>query len=144
VAKRCEIDISIVNHNGVELDIGREISHLRAHAETFCRQLLKNKNDITMIVRVIGFGKDDPADSKVDPHGHLSMKQNSMALTSSGRIVIMGDSANKPILATTLPDESSPRKIFSMEAEVNPKEFLKTDTINRLVKFCIMPWYHAL
>jgi hypothetical protein len=28
VVKRCGIDISIFNHNGVELDIGREISHL--------------------------------------------------------------------------------------------------------------------
>jgi hypothetical protein len=94
-----------------------------------------------MIVRVLGFGKDDPAESKVDPNAHLSMKQNVTALTGSGRIVIMGNSANKPTIDTTLPDGSSPREIFSMEAKCAPKEFLKPDTIKCLGKYCPMPWY---
>jgi hypothetical protein len=95
-----------------------------------------------MIVRVLGFGKDDPADSKLD--FHLSKRQDVTALTGSGRIVIMGDSANKPTLVTTLTDGSSPWEIFSMEAKINPKEFLKTDTIKCLGKYCLMPWYRDL
>jgi hypothetical protein len=142
VVKRCEIDISIVNHNGVELDIGRKPSHLRAHVKNFCRQIVKNNKDITMIVRALGFGKDDPAESKVDPNAHLSMKQNVTALTGSGRIVIMGN--NKPTTGTTLPDGSPPREIFSMEAKCTPKEFLKPDTIKCLGKYCLMPWYRDL
>jgi hypothetical protein len=74
VVKRCELDISIVNHKGFALNIGREISHLRAQSKTFCWKLLKNNKVITMIVRVIGFEKDDPTDSKANPHVHLSMK----------------------------------------------------------------------
>jgi hypothetical protein len=114
VVKRCKIDISIVNHNGVDLDIGREASHLQAHPNTFCRKLLKNNKKITMIVRVLGFGKDHPTDSTIDPHAHLSTKQNVTAITGSGRIVIMGDGATKATFATALPDGSYPCKIFSM------------------------------
>jgi hypothetical protein len=66
-----------------------------------------------MIVHVVGFGKDDPADSKIDPHAHLSMKQNATALTGSGCIFIMGDGDNKTIFATALPDGSNPRYIFT-------------------------------
>jgi hypothetical protein len=142
VVKRCAIDISIVNHNGVALDMGRELSHLQAHSKTFCRQIIKNNKKITMIARVLGFGKDDPVDSKLDVH--LSKRQDVTVLTGSGRIVIMGDSANKPTLVTPLPDGSSPREIFSMEAKINPKEFLKTDTIKCLGKYCLMPWYRDL
>jgi hypothetical protein len=144
VVKRCEIDISTINHNVVELDIGRDISLICAHAKTFSRQLIKNNKDITMIVRVLGFGKDDPAESKIDPHAHLWMKQNITTLTSSGRVVIMGDDTNEPTLVTALPDGSSPREIFSMEAKVNPNEFLRTDTIKCLRKYCLMPWYRDL
>jgi hypothetical protein len=97
-----------------------------------------------MIVRVLGFGNDDPADSKVEPHSDLSLKQNVMSLTGSGRIVIMGDSANKHTLAMILPSSSSPREVFSMEAKVNPKEFLKTDTIKCLEKYFIIPCYRDL
>jgi hypothetical protein len=144
VVKRYEIDISIVNHNGVELDIGRELSHLRAHAKTFYQKIVKNNKDITIIVRVLGFGKDDPDESKVDPNAHLSMKQNVMALTGSERIVIMGNSASKLTTDTTLPDGYSPREILSMEAKCSPKEFLKPDTIKCLGKYCLMPWYRDL
>jgi hypothetical protein len=144
VVKRCEIDISIVNHNGVELDIGREVSHLRARDKTFFRKLTKNNKDVTMVVRVLGFGKDDPTDSNIDPHAHLSMKQNFMALAGSGRIVIMGDGANNPTFATALPDGSSPPDIFSMEEKIIPNEFLKTDTIKCLGKYLLMHWYRDL
>jgi hypothetical protein len=130
----CEINTSIVNHNGVELDIGRELSHLLHHAKTFCGQLIKNNKDITMIARVLGFGKDDHVDSKVHSHGHLYMKQNVTDLTSYGRIFIMGNSAKNPTDAVTLPDGSYPREIFSMEVKINTKEFLKTDTIKRIGK----------
>jgi hypothetical protein len=82
-----------------------------------------------MIACVIRFGKDYPTDSNIDPYAHLSMKQNVTALTGSGRIVIMGYGANKPIFTAALPDGSSPRVILSMEEKVKPKEFLKTDTI---------------
>jgi hypothetical protein len=121
VVKRCEIDISIANHNGVELDIGREVSYLRDHDNTFCWQLLKNNKDIIMSVHVLGFGKDDPTNSKIDHHAHLTMKQNATALAGSWRIVTMDDGANKPTFATALPDGSPPRDIFSMDTKVNPK-----------------------
>jgi hypothetical protein len=94
-----------------------------------------------MIVHVLGFGNDDPTDTKIYPHAHLSMKKNVMALTSSGRIVIMGDGANKPTFATALLNGSFPRDIFSMESKVNPNEFLKTGTIKCLGKYCMMHWY---
>jgi hypothetical protein len=72
------------------------------------------------------------------------MKQNGSDLIGSGRIVIMGDVINKSIFATALPDGSSPREIFSMEAKIDPNEFLKTDTIKCLGKYCLMPWCHDL
>jgi hypothetical protein len=97
-----------------------------------------------MIVHVLRCGEDDPAESKIDLHARLSMKQNVTALTGSGRIVIMGDSANMPTFVATLPDGSSPHDIFSMEAKINPKEFLKPDTIKCLGKYCMMPWYRDL
>jgi hypothetical protein len=83
-----------------------------------------------MIVRVLGFGKDDPADSKLDVH--LSKRQDVTALAGSGRIAIMGDSANKPTLVTTLPDGSSPREIFSM------KRRLTTRSSSRLTRLSVL------
>jgi hypothetical protein len=94
-----------------------------------------------MIVRVLGFGKDDPADSNVDPNAHISMKQTVTAIAGSGYIINMGDSANNPTTATMLPNGSSTHDTLSMESKVTPKEFSKTEKIKCMCKYCIMAWY---
>jgi hypothetical protein len=83
VIGREELDISIVGHNGDELDIGRTLAHLKFHSKTICKQIVKGNQEITMRIRLHGFGKDDPTESKVDPTSHLSLCQNITAFTGS-------------------------------------------------------------
>jgi hypothetical protein len=61
-----------------------------------------------MIIRVHGFGKDDPMDSKVDPNAHLALRQNVPMLTGSGRVVVMGYNDKSSTNATTLTDDMAP------------------------------------
>jgi hypothetical protein len=69
-----------------------------------------------MIIRVHGFGKDDPTESRVDPTSHLSLYQNATALTGYGRIVVLGDHQHKPTAMVSLPDVTAPIVILSMDA----------------------------
>jgi hypothetical protein len=92
-----------------------------------------------MIVRVHGFGKDEPTKSKMDPKGHLA--QDVTALTGSGRVVVMGDNEKTPTNATLLPDGTPPVEIFSMQAKLNSKEYLKVDTLKCAAKSHLMAWY---
>jgi hypothetical protein len=51
---------------------------------------------VTIIIRAIGFRKDDPASSVLNPMGRLSMKQNVTVLTGSGTMSVIGNANNVP------------------------------------------------
>jgi hypothetical protein len=141
VIGRQEVEISMLGADDKEIDLGRTVDNLRFHTKAICRRLERLNFEATMIVRVHGFGKDDPTKLKMDPKGHLALRQDVTALTGSGRVVVMGENDKTPTNATSLPDGTPPVEVFSMQAKLNSKEFLKVDTLKCAAKSHLMAWY---
>jgi hypothetical protein len=144
VIRRQEIELSMIGADGEEIDLGCMVDNLRFHTKVIFRLFERLNGEATMIVRVNIFGKDDPADSKLDPNAHLALQQNVTALTGSGRVGVMGDRDKSSTNATTLPGGTTPEEIFSMQAQLNSKEFLKLYTLKCAAKLHLVSWYRDM
>jgi hypothetical protein len=76
---------------------------------------------LVIIAKALGFVKDDPTRSILNPMQRLNMKQNVTSLTGSGLITIQGNSHNVPTHAGSNADGSPVIKIYAMEARLNAK-----------------------
>jgi hypothetical protein len=56
----------------------------------------------------------------------------------------MGNHDKTPTNATKLPDVMAPADMFSMQAKLNSKDFLKLDTLKCAVKSDLMAWYRDI
>jgi hypothetical protein len=131
----------MIGADGEEIDLDRKVENLRFHTKAICRRMEVLSYQATMIVRVHGFGKDDPTDSNVNQNAHLALQQNITVLKGSGCVVVMGDHDKSPTNATMLPDGMAPAEIFYMQVKLNSKELLKVDTLMCAVKSHLMAWY---
>jgi hypothetical protein len=72
--------------------MGRDSSQIQ-HNMALIKEVAEGSSSVTIIVRAIGFDKDDPAESLLIPMGCLNMKQKVTALTDSGMISIIGNAS---------------------------------------------------
>jgi hypothetical protein len=93
--------------DGDEVTLGRDSSQIK-HNMALIKELAEGIPSVTIIVRAIGFGKDDPAGSLLNPVGRLNMKQNVTALTDSGMISIIGNASYVPTHSGSNADGSPP------------------------------------
>jgi hypothetical protein len=93
--KRGELNYYLLLDDGDEVTLGRDSSQIQRNM-VLIKELDEGSPSVTIVVRAIGFGKDDPAGSLLNPMGHLNMKQNITALTGSGMISIIGNTSYVP------------------------------------------------
>jgi hypothetical protein len=95
VVKRGELNYYLLLDDGDEVTLGHDSSQIQRNMELI-KELAEGSPSVTIVVRAIGFGKDDPAGSLLNPMGRLNMKQNVTALTGSGMISIIGNASYVP------------------------------------------------
>jgi hypothetical protein len=108
------------------------------------REAAGTESSLIIVVKALGFGKDDPTGSILDPMQRLNMEQNVTALTGSGMITVQGNSQNIPTHTGNNADGSPPIKIYVMEARLNAKEFHCIDTVKCGGKGVSMEWYESI
>jgi hypothetical protein len=74
VVKRGELNYCLLLNDGDEVTLGCDSSQIKRNRGVI-KELADSSPSVTIVVRAIGFGKDDPAGSLLNPMGHLSMKQ---------------------------------------------------------------------
>jgi hypothetical protein len=105
---------------GDEVTLGRDSSQIQCNM-ALIKELADGSPSVTIVVSVIGFGKDDPAGSLLNPMGRLSMKQNITTITGSGMILIIGNASYVLTHSGSNADGSPPIEVYSMEARLNEK-----------------------
>jgi hypothetical protein len=81
---------SLVLDNGDEICFGRTSPHIQSNIGAV-REAAGNGSSLVIVVKALGFGKDDPTGSTLNPMQRLNMKQNVMALTGSGMVTVQGN-----------------------------------------------------
>jgi hypothetical protein len=140
VVKRNELNYYLVLDDGDEVTFGRDIPDMQNNL-TQLKDMKDSATSIAMIVRDVGFGKDDPLGSILNPMSRLNMKQNVTAFTGSGMISILGNACNVPTRIGTNADGSPLIEIYDMEARLVAKEFHRLDTVKCAGKSQVMDWY---
>jgi hypothetical protein len=119
VVKRGELNYYLLLDDGDEVTLGRGSSQIQRNM-ALIKELSEGSPSVAIVVRAIGFGKDDPAGSLLNPMGCLNMKQNVTALTGSGMILIIGNASYVPTHSGSNAD-APPIELFAMEARMNAK-----------------------
>jgi hypothetical protein len=143
VIQRGELNCFLLLDDGDEVTLGRDAARIQRNLELI-KELAEGSPAVTIIVRAVGFGKDDPAGSLLIPMNRLDMKQNVTALTGSGMISILGSHSNIPTHTGSNADGSSPIEIYAMEAQLNAKEFHRLDTVKCAGRTHVMEWYDGV
>jgi hypothetical protein len=143
VGKRNELNYYIVLDDGHEITFGCDAPQMQKNL-TMLKEMGNNATSIVMIVRAVGFGKDDPLGSILKPMSQLNMKQNVTALTRSGMISILGSAQCIPTYTGTNVDGGPPIGIYAMEARLVAKEFHRLDTVKCAWKYQVMDWYDSI
>jgi hypothetical protein len=113
--------------DGEEVTLGSDSSQIQ-HNMVLLKDLADGRPSVNIVVRAIGFGKDDPSGSLLNPMGRLRTKQNVTTLTGSGMISIIGNVSYVPTHSGSNEDGSSPIELYAMEARLNAKEFHLLET----------------
>jgi hypothetical protein len=85
------------------------------------KEFADGSQSVTIVVRAIGFGKDDPVGSLLNPMGSLSMKQNVTARTGSCMISIIGNASYVSTHSGSNVEGSPLIELYAMEARLNAK-----------------------
>jgi hypothetical protein len=95
VVKHSELNHYLILDDGGEITFGRDVPQMQ-NSFNLLKELGDNATSIVMIFRVVGFGKDDPHGSILNPASHLNMRETVTALTGSGIISILGNTQYVP------------------------------------------------
>jgi hypothetical protein len=82
VIQHGELNCFLLLDGGDEVTLGRDAAQIQRNLELI-KEFADGSPDVKIIVRVAGFGKDDPAGSLLIPMNRHNMKQNATALTFS-------------------------------------------------------------
>jgi hypothetical protein len=126
VVKRGELNYYLLLDDGDEFTLGRDSSQIQRNM-ALVKELAEGSPSATIVVRAIGFGKDDPAGSLLNSMGRLNMKQNVTALTGSGMISIIGNTSYVPTHSGSNAD-APPIELYAMEDRMNAKECHRLET----------------
>jgi hypothetical protein len=99
---------------------------------------------ITIIIRGIGFDRDDPAGSMLNHMGWLNMKQNIMVLTGSDMISVIGNVNKVPTHAGSNADGSPPIELYATDARLNAKEFRRLDKVKCDGRSHVIEWHDGV
>jgi hypothetical protein len=143
VVKRGELNYYLVLDDGDEITFGRDAPQMQDNL-VLLKELGDAAASIVILVRAVGFGKDDPHGSLLNPMTRLSMKQNVTALTGSGMISVLGNASNVPTHTGMNADGSPTIEIYAMEARLVAKEFHRIDTVKCAGKSQVMEWYDSI
>jgi hypothetical protein len=123
-----ELNCYLLLDDGDEVTVGRDAAQMQS-TMTLIKEISDSCLAFTIIVRDIGFGKDDPAGSVLKPMGRLSMKQYVTALTGSGMISVNCNAKSVSTHTGTNADSSPPTELYVMEARLNAKDFHCLDRV---------------
>jgi hypothetical protein len=143
VVKRGELNCYLILDEGGEITFSRDVPQMQNNL-TLLKELGDNAASIVVVVRTVGFGKDDPNGSILNPMSRLNMTQNVKALTGSGMISILGNASNATTHTRTNADGSPTVEIYATEARLVAKEFHRINTVKCAGKSQIMEWYDII
>jgi hypothetical protein len=102
------------------------------------------RTSLVIVTKALGFGKDDPMVSILNPMQCLNMKQSVMALTGLGLVTIQGNSHIVPTLTVSIADGYLVIDIYAMEARLNKKEYHRINTVKCSGKGVVVEWYEII
>jgi hypothetical protein len=138
-----ELLYSLVIDDGDETYFGRTAPQMQNKIAVL-REVDSINTYMVIIVNILAFGKDDPAEYILKTIQCLNMKHNVMVLTGSGLVSVQGNSHNAPIHTGKNADGSPTIEIYNMEARLNRKEFNLINTVKCSGKGFAMEWYESI